>query len=71
MHQKSVPLTSVIGIVVALVSLQALRSTTDWSTIALVAAAIAIAFVVTAVIVFFAGALGLSEEPSAEDEQRS
>ena len=71
MHQKSVPLTSVIGIVVALVSLQALRSTTDWSTIALVAAAIAIAFVVTAVIVFFAGVLGLSEEPSAEDEQRS
>lgn len=71
MHQKSVPLTSVIGIVVALVSLQALRSTTDWSTIALVAAAIAIAFVVTAVIVFFAGVLGLSEETSAEDEQRS
>ena len=66
MHEKTVPLTNVIGIVVALIASRFLSDTTEWNVIAVVAASLGIAVVVTGVIVFLGGALGFSTDSSDE-----
>lgn len=66
MHEKAVPLTNVIGIVVALIASRILSDTTEWNVIAVIAASLGIAVVVTGVIVFLGGALGFSTDSSDE-----
>ncbi|ARU45290.1 hypothetical protein [Corynebacterium silvaticum] len=69
MQQKKVPFIS--GIVVALIASRALRSTTDWNEFSVIAVSIAIAFVVSAIIVFIGGALGTLDENPSKEEERS
>ena len=70
MQHKTVPLTSVIGIVVALISMKVLRSVTEWNQIVVVLASVVIAFAVTAAIVFLYGAFGPSQGTSGGREER-
>lgn len=56
--KRNVPITSVIGIVTALISINILRDRTDLSTPLNYIIAIGIAFLVTVTFVFIMGALG-------------
>ena len=63
--QKRVPLTSVIGIVAAFISMRALGNTTDWGGVAIATASLGIALAVTIIAVFIGGALGLSSNENS------
>ncbi|HCM80069.1 MAG TPA: hypothetical protein DIS84_02340 [Corynebacterium stationis] len=63
--QKRVPLTSVIGIVAAFISMRVLGNTTDWGGVAIATASLGIALAVTIIAVFIGGALGLSSNENS------
>ena len=66
---KRFPLTTVIGIAVAFISLRILDKVTDWGGLLNAVVALGIALGVVVIVVFIGGALGLTEQSSSPESR--
>lgn len=67
---KKFPLTTVIGIAVAFISLRILDNVTNWGGILNAFVALGIALGVVLIVVFIAGALGSTDQSSPQDNRQ-
>lgn len=68
---KRFPLTTVIGIAVAFISLRILDKVTDWGGLLNAVVALGIALGVVVIVVFIGGALGLTEQSTSPESRQS
>lgn len=68
---KRFPLTTVIGIAVAFISLRILDKVTDWGGLLNAVVALGIALGVVVIVVFIGGALGLTEQSASPESYQS
>lgn len=68
---KRFPLTTVIGIAVAFISLRILDKVTDWGGLLNAVVALGIALGVVVIVIFIGGALGLTEQSTSQESRQS
>lgn len=68
---KRFPLTTVIGIAAAFISLRILDKATDWGGLLNAVVALGIALGVVVIVVFIGGALGLTEQSASPESYQS
>ena len=68
---KRFPLTTVIGIAVAFISLRILDKVTDWGGLLNAVVALGIALGVVVIVVFIGGALGLTKQSTSPESRQS